>query len=429
MTFVINGDFDGRSVRDWLYQNGVSRALITRLKRLDDGICVNSSRVTVRYILHTGDRLSLALDDRSEDVNENLVPSEIALDIIYENDDFVALNKPAGIATHPSQGHFRDTLANGLAAYYKKRGVPFVFRAVNRLDRETSGVVLCAKNQYAASRLSEELRAGRIKKTYIALLNGTPEPPSGNISVYIRRREASVILREVTSPSAEGAKLAVTEYETLAPFTCASRSEISPSGASRSEISQSGASRSGASRSEISHSGASQSGISQSGTSHGEISQSGTSRSGVLQTEISQSGTSQSEISQSGFSQSGASQSDIPQWGALQSETLPCDGAVVRAEPLTGRTHQLRVSFAHIGAPIVGDGLYGSAESAPTRLDKLAARHMLHALSLEFSLGGIHYILRAGLPCDMAELCRLVFGDGLALDCVNSVETQITPEL
>ena len=369
MTFVINNDFDGRSVRDWLYQNGVSRTLITRLKRLDDGILVNSSRVTVRYILRAGDTLSLALDDRSDDINENLLPCDLPLDIIYENDDFVALNKPAGIATHPSQGHFRDTLANGLAAYYKKRGVPFVFRAVNRLDRETSGVVLCAKNQYAASRLSEELRAGRIKKTYIALLNGTPEPPSGNISVYIRRREASVILREVTSPSAEGAKLAVTEYETLAPFTCASRSEISPSGASQS----------GASQSESSH--------------------------------------------------SGASQSDIPQWGALQSETLPCDGAVVRAEPLTGRTHQLRVSFAHIGAPIVGDGLYGSAESAPTRLDKLAARHMLHALSLEFSLGGIHYILRAGLPCDMAELCRLVSGDGLALDCVNSVETQITPEL
>ena len=361
MTFVINGDFDGRSVRDWLYQNGVSRALIARLKRLDDGICVNSSRVTVRYVLRAGDRLSLALDDRSDDVNENLIPSEIALDIIYENDDFIALNKPAGIATHPSQGHFCDTLANGLAAYYQSKGIPFVFRAVMRLDRETSGIVLCAKNQYAASRLSEELCAGRIKKTYLALLGGVPEPKSGNISVYIRRREKSVILREVAPAEAEGAKLALTEYETLA-----STAEVAFSNA---------------------HTGA----VCTDGTLTGTMC------------------------------------TDVTHTDDIRASNI-CRAAVARAEPRTGRTHQLRVSFAHIGAPIVGDGLYGSAETAPTALDRLASRHMLHASSLEFSHGGTHYILRAGLPGDMAELCRLVAPDGLTLDRANSVETYIEPK-
>ena len=186
---VLSGDFcyKRRFRRAQRARLAVSERRVARAyhppEAADDGICVNSSRVTVRYILHTGDRLSLALDDRSDDVNENLLPCELPLDIIYENDDFVALNKPAGIATHPSQGHFCDTLANGLAAHYQKLGIPFVFRAINRLDRETSGIVLCAKNQYAASRLSDELCAGRIKKTYIALLNGAPEPPSGNISV------------------------------------------------------------------------------------------------------------------------------------------------------------------------------------------------------------------------------------------------------
>lgn len=381
MTFVINGDFDGRSVRDWLYQNGVSRALITRLKRLDDGICVNSSRVTVRYILHTGDRLSLALDDRSDDVNKNLLPCELPLDIIYENDDFVALNKPAGIATHPSQGHFRDTLANGLAAHYQKLGIPFVFRAINRLDRETSGIVLCAKNQYAASRLSEELRAGRIKKTYIALLNGTPEPPSGNISVYIRRREKSVILREVSSAEAEGAKLALTEYETLA-----STADVAFSNAHKGAVCTDGA-----------HTGA----MCTDGT-----------LTGAMCTDNAH---------------TGAMSTDVTHTDDIRTSNI-CRAAVVRAEPLTGRTHQLRVSFAHIGAPIVGDGLYGSAETAPTALDQLASRHMLHAVSLEFSHGGTHYILRAGLPGDMAELCRLAAPDGLTLDRVNSVETYIEPK-
>ncbi len=381
MTFVINGDFNGRSVRDWLYQNGVSRALIARLKRLDDGICVNSSRVTVRYILHTGDRLSLALDDRSDDVNENLLPCELPLDIIYENDDFIALNKPAGIATHPSQGHFSDTLANGLAAHYQKLGIPFVFRAINRLDRETSGIVLCAKNQYAASRLSDELCAGRIKKTYIALLNGAPEPPSGNISVYIRRREKSVILREVSSAEAEGAKLALTEYETLA-----STADVAFSNA---------------------HTGA----VYTDGTLTGAMCTDGT-LTGAMCTDNAR---------------TGVMCTDVTHTDDIRASNI-CRAAVVRAEPLTGRTHQLRVSFAHIGAPIVGDGLYGSAETAPTALDQLASRHMLHAVSLEFSHGGTHYILRAGLPGDMAELCRLAAPDGLTLDRVNSVETYIEPK-
>ena len=391
MTFVINGDFDGRSVRDWLYQNGVSRALITRLKRLDDGICVNSSRVTVRYILHTGDRLSLALDDRSDDVNENLLPCELPLDIIYENDDFIALNKPAGIATHPSQGHFCDTLANGLAAYYQNQGIPFVFRAVMRLDRETSGIVLCAKNQYAASRLSDELCAGRIKKTYIALLNGAPEPPSGNISVYIRRREKSVILREVSSAEAEGAKLALTEYETLA-----STADVAFSNA---------------------HTGA----VYTDGTLTGAMSTDGT-LPGSMCTDGTLTGAMCTDTAHTG-----AMSTDVTHTDDIRTSNICC-AAVVRAEPLTGRTHQLRVSFAHIGAPIVGDGLYGSAETAPTAFDQLASRHMLHAVSLEFSHGGTHYILRAGLPGDMAELCRLAAPDGLTLDRANSVETYIEPK-
>ena len=391
MTFVINGDFDGRSVRDWLYHNGVSRALIARLKRLDDGICVNSSRVTVRYILHTGDRLSLALDDRSDDVNKNLLPCELPLDIIYENDDFIALNKPAGIATHPSQGHLCDTLANGLAAYYQSKGVPFVFRAVNRLDRETSGIVLCAKNQYAASRLSDELCAGRIKKTYVALLNGIPEPTSGNISVYIRRREKSVILREVAPADAEGAKLALTEYETLA-----STADVAFSNA---------------------HTGA----VCTDGTLTGAMRTDGT-LTGAVCTD----GTLTGAMSTDG-TLTGAMCTDVTHTDDIRTSNI-CRAAVVRAEPLTGRTHQLRVSFAHIGTPIVGDGLYGSAETAPTALDQLASRHMLHAVSLEFSHGGTHYILRAGLPGDMAELCRLAAPDGLTLDRVNSVETYIEPK-
>ena len=310
MRIPVSEDYDGRTVKDWLYKNNISRALITRLKKSERGITVNGSHVTVRYILRAGDMLELELADRAGDENSALIPTEMPLDIIYEDDELIAVNKPAFMPTHPSLGHFTDTLANGLAYYFKSRGIPFVFRAVNRLDRDTSGVVLAAKNQYAASELSALMQSGRIHKTYIAALNGCPEPASGEIHVPIRRREETIILRETCSSGAPGAKDAITRYETL----------CSGDGAS-----------------------------------------------------------------------------------------------IVRAEPITGRTHQLRVHFAHTGAPIIGDGLYGSAETTPTPLDRMMSRHALHAASLTVERDGGALCFRAKLPPDMQELCNRIKGAEFSL--------------
>lgn len=104
-----------------------------------------------------------------------------------------------------------DTLANGLAFMFGKRGRPFVFRAVNRLDRETSGIVLVAKDRLAASEYSALMCDGRIHKSYIAILNGTPEK-EGTIDAPIRRKPGSTMLRETCSADDEGAKPAVTRY-------------------------------------------------------------------------------------------------------------------------------------------------------------------------------------------------------------------------
>lgn len=307
---VISKAENGITVKEWLYKNGISHALVTRLKRIENGITVNGEHATVRRVLCEGDTLSLAANDRAEDENEFLVPTEMPLDIIFEDNDIIALNKPCDMATHPSIGHFDDTLANGLAYYFGKRGVPFVFRALNRLDRDTSGIVLVAKNQLTAARLTAEMRQGNIRKTYIAVLNGVITPTSGVIDLPIRRRQESIILRQVCDMSAPGAKGARTAYETLAVGGGAS---------------------------------------------------------------------------------------------------------VVKAEPLTGRTHQLRVHFAHIGAPIVGDGMYGRAESYPSALDKMIKRHALHAACLEFMLNGKKYRLAAKLPDDMRLLCTHIQPDGEVL--------------
>lgn len=296
MKVEITGEFAGRTVKDWLRANDFSTNLIKRLKSLDDGIMLNGERVTVRRLLYEGDTLFLKLSDESE--NPLLVPTEMPLSVLYEDDDMIALDKPAGIPTHPSHGHFDDTLANGLAYLFKKRGEPFVFRAVNRLDRGTSGIVLIAKNAKSAADLSEKMKSGRIKKTYVAIVNGLLTG-SGIIERPIRRATESVITREVCSPDAPGAKSAVTGYQVV--------------------------------------------------------------------------------MSGDGWS-------------------------FVRLDPITGRTHQLRVHLSSIGHPIAGDWLYGTAESSPTAIDRNFDRPALHCFGLVIISEGGDILIKAPLPDDMKAI-------------------------
>ena len=188
----------------------MSRAELSHLKSLDTGIMINGVRVTVRAVLATGDVLFLDRDDAA--AGENVIPGDIPLDIIYEDDDIIALNKPAGMPTHPSHGHYYDTLANGLAFYFAKKSIPFVFRAVNRLDRDTSGIVLVAKNRASAYRISSEMSRGGIKKTYIAAAVGAVYQ-SGTVIANIKRRYESIIERTVC-PENEG-QYAETRYAPL----------------------------------------------------------------------------------------------------------------------------------------------------------------------------------------------------------------------
>ncbi len=296
MRFIIVDN--GLTVKDFLYRHGFSRVLITRLKASERGILVNDTRVTVRFQLRVGDVLDLAVDDSPESVNELLVPRELPLDILYEDDSVIAVNKPPEMPTHPSHGHFDDTLANALAFYFAQKNVPFVFRAVNRLDRNTSGVVLCAKNSLAAAEYSRLMQDGKIRKAYTAVLNGRLEQ-SGEINAPIKRLHESIILRGVCDIDDEGAKAALTRYETV--------------------------------------------------------------------------------------------------------ETIGAY-SVVKAEPVTGRTHQLRVHFASQNAPIVGDGLYGTKEKNPTEADKIITRHALHADELIITKQNETITIKAKLPDDMRNL-------------------------
>lgn len=276
---------------------GISTKLLKHLKFREDGILVNGVRVTVRYVLSSGDRLSLAIEDETS--GEKLLPVDLPLAIAYEDDDVVLPSKSAEMPTHPSFGHYEDTVANALAYRYAEEGIPFVFRPVNRLDRNTSGLLLIARNRRAAGTLFSSMRRGEIRKLYLAILDGELPEDEGLIETYMRRTAESVIVRENCGPD-EGGALARTRYRVL----------------TRAK----------------------------------------------------------------GF-------------------TLVC------AVPLTGRTHQLRVHFAGLGAPLLGDDLYGTSSD-------LISRHALHSCALSFQqpTTGACICAFAPLPEDMRCAVDHLFG-------------------
>jgi 23S rRNA pseudouridine1911/1915/1917 synthase len=209
MLTVISSEYDGMILREYLRNVlRLSRAELTELKKRDDGIMLNGTRVTVRAILKEGDELILSRDDIES--SEGVVPIQLPLEILYEDDDVIVLNKPPFMPTHPSHEHQSDTLANALAYYFESKGVPFVFRAVNRLDRDTSGVVLVAKNKNSAFILAKQIAEFKVTKKYIAIVEGEVRS-DGKVEGNIRRIEEGKMRRGVFPDG----QYALTEYEVL----------------------------------------------------------------------------------------------------------------------------------------------------------------------------------------------------------------------
>lgn len=206
MEYVVTAEYGGELLRSYLKNKlSLSRALVTELKQ-KQGIKVNGVNVTVRYVLSEGDVVSVAFED--DEKNEKITPVDIPIKVIYEDADLVVVDKPPFMPVHPSFGHFNDTLANALCFRYKNEN--FVMRAVNRLDRNTSGIVLVAKNRRASSILSGQMKNREIRKEYVALVEGTP-PEHFLIKAYMKRKGESIIERQVCVQGEIGAEFSFTE--------------------------------------------------------------------------------------------------------------------------------------------------------------------------------------------------------------------------
>lgn len=265
----------------------LSDRLITKLKKANK-IYLNSLPTYTKESVTVGDTVSVLID--FEEDNSNIVASNIPLNIIYEDDYLLVLNKPANIAIHPSILHFDNSLSNGVKFYFDKLGLKKKIRIVNRLDRNTSGIVILAKNEYIQECLIKQMKTNEFKKEYLAIAKGILESKSGTLNFPIARKEGSIIERTVSSDGDS----AITHYDVVKEFNNLSLVHI------------------------------------------------------VLE---------------------------------------------------TGRTHQIRVHFSHIGHPILGDTLYGSPS-------ELINRQALHSYKLTF----IHpvtkkeLILESSLPNDIKNI-------------------------
>ena len=175
-------------------------------------IYLNNQICDTRNIANKGDLLSVDLS--YDEDNSNVVPTKMNLNIVFEDDAILVLNKPAGISTHPSMLHFEDSLSNGVKYYFDSIGLHKKIRPVNRLDLHTSGLIIFAKNEYIQECLIKQMENNSFKKEYHAIVVGHLENKKGTIDKPIARKENSIIERCID----ENGKRAVTHYEVIKEF-------------------------------------------------------------------------------------------------------------------------------------------------------------------------------------------------------------------
>lgn len=321
----------GCTAGDFLkYRMHFTAAQIRSLKFRKDGICVNGERVRVTQILSENDRLELKMGDEAGDMS-HLVPMEHPLHILYEDEDLICVWKEAGMVLHPAHGHYSDSLANYLQAYFAKKGEQVQIRSIGRLDKDTSGIVVFAKNKIAAARLWAQRQNGVFKKEYVALCEGSfPK------EAYEREQTIDVPLRKMPGH----------------------KNKMCPAAEERCGFAETAQSQTAGESAEA-------------------------VKSQVLGESVEAAQGGDTEDFAEDVAESGKIYRAVTHYRVI-SEEEPCFHKALRvlcrnqaAEKMqnmslvhlrleTGRTHQIRVHMAHLGHPLVGDAVYGHGIAGET---------------------------------------------------------------
>ena len=190
--YKINENDTGKTVEGFLKEHGYTHQVLVRLKQTDHGILRNGVWAYTNERLCKDDLITVQIVEN--ECSDNIAPVNLPLDIAYEDDDIIVINKPFDMPAHPSAGNHDNTLANALMYYYGSQNKPFVYRCINRLDRDTTGLTIVAKHALAGGILGNAVAKRAIHRTYYAVCSGCT-PICMRISAPIARKDASTIER------------------------------------------------------------------------------------------------------------------------------------------------------------------------------------------------------------------------------------------
>lgn len=213
LIYTADNSIASMPVSYFLKQKGFSSQNLVQLKKDPSAVLANGIPCFMNHVLQPGDTLTLHI--REDHSSEKIPPVNLPLNIVYEDADLMVIDKPAGMPIHPSMNNYYNSLANALAYYFEQQNCPFVFRCINRLDRDTSGLTIVAKHYVSAGMLSAMIAnkaTSGITREYLAIVKGSVRPLEGTITAPLGRKEGSIIERTVDFENGESA---VTHYRVL----------------------------------------------------------------------------------------------------------------------------------------------------------------------------------------------------------------------
>lgn len=210
LIYRIDDDNAGITVAQYLKKKGYSSANLTDLKKMPESILVNGKWEFMIFRLSAGDVLTVHIQENTS--SEKIPPVSLPLDIVYEDEDLMVINKPADLPIHPSMGNYTHSLGNAVAGYFAEQNIPFVFRCINRLDHNTSGLTIVAKHMLSGSILSTMVKHREIRREYLGIVRGSVTPPAGTITAPLGRKSGSIIERTIDFENGESA---ITHYRVL----------------------------------------------------------------------------------------------------------------------------------------------------------------------------------------------------------------------